>query len=136
MFSIEIWYLWCIQYVLPNSYTIIYTKFIYISCKFYSVRSFEYSWNDNDYILHLSHSLVNISTTNIDKVVSMLFSQTWTNANKQTSAQLSFWTKFQRLNNIVSSALNQRNSCFANVKTMSINVRRCVCLVMFSTKSN
>ena len=28
MFSIEIWYLWYMQYVLRNSYTVFYTKFI------------------------------------------------------------------------------------------------------------
>ena len=112
MCSIEIWYLWYIFYI----------KFIYILCKFCLVRSFDYSWNNNlimllckrnicfileNFVLLLSHFLV-ISTANISKVVSMLFSQRWSNADEQT--QLSFSTKYKSWNNIDLSTLNQRNS--------------------------
>ena len=38
MFIIKIWYLWYIQYVLYNSYTIFYTKFIYIYRIFFYKR--------------------------------------------------------------------------------------------------
>ena len=91
-------------------------------CKFYLVRSFDYSWNNNlimllckrnicfileNFVLLLSHFLV-ISTANISKVVSMLFSQRWSNADEQT--QLSFSTKYKSWNNIDLSTLNQRNS--------------------------
>ena len=90
----------------------------------------------------MSHFLVNLSTTNIDKVISMLFSQhrwacvdstflfnlisiCWNNVDKHTSAKLSFSTKFQRWNNVGSSTLNGRNGrCFVNVGRTSINVRR------------
>ena len=112
MYSIEIWYLWYI----------FYTKFVYILCKFYLVQSFDYSWNNNlimllckrnicfileNFVLLLSHFLV-ISTANISKVVSMLFSQRWSNADEQT--QLSFSTKYKSWNSIDLSTLNQRNS--------------------------
>ena len=59
------------------------------------------------FVLLLSHFLV-ISTANIGKVVSILFSQRWSNANEQT--QLSFSTKYKSWNNIDLSTLNQRNS--------------------------
>ena len=115
MYSTEIWHLWYI----------FYTKFVYILCKFYLVRSFDYSWNNNlimllckrnicfileNFVLLLSHFLV-ISTANISKVVSMLFSQRWSNADEQT--QLSFSTKYKSWTSIDLSTLNQRN--FFNV---------------------
>ena len=124
MCSIEIWYLWYI----------FYTKFVYILCKFYLVQSFDYSWNNDlimllckrnicfileNFVLLLSHFLV-ISTANISKVVSMLFSQRWSNADEQT--QLSFSTKYKSWSNIDLSTLNQRNSL--NVVSTSINTRR------------
>ena len=109
------------------SYTIFYAKFIYILCKFYPVRSFDYSWNNNlimflyernicfilenlIFFLLLSHFLVNINTTNINKVVSMLFSQCRGNADEHMLTQLSFSTKNQCWNNIVWSTLNRLNS--------------------------
>ena len=141
---------------------IFYAKFVYILCKFYLVRSFDYSWNNNlimllckrnicfileNFVLLLSHFLV-ISTANISKVVSMLFSQRWSNADEQT--QLLFWTKYKsnveatpmnKLNfhfqlnikvetaliyrhwiNVILSMLFQR--CFINIETTSINIRR------------
>ena len=60
-----------------------------------------------NFVLLLSHFLV-ISTANISKVVSMLFSQRWSNADEQT--QLSFSTKYKSWNSIDLSTLNQRNS--------------------------
>ena len=141
---------------------IFYAKSVYILCKFYLVRSFDYSWNNNlimllckrnicfileNFVLLLSHFLV-ISTANISKVVSMLFSQRWSNADEQT--QLSFSTKYKsnveatpmnKLNfhfqlnikvetaliyrhwiNVILSMLFQR--CFINIETTSINIRR------------
>ena len=112
MCFIEIWYLWYI----------FYTKFVYILCKFHLVRSFDYSWSNNliallckrnirfileKFVLLLSHFLM-ISTANIGKVVSILFSQRWSNANEQT--QLLFSTKYKSWSNIDLSTLNQRNS--------------------------
>ena len=52
---------------------------------------------------------MNISTTNIDKAVSMLFSQR-RNADKHRLTQLWFSTENQRWNNTGSSTLNRRNS--------------------------
>ena len=60
-----------------------------------------------NYVLLLSLFLV-INTANISKVVSMLFSQRWSNADEQT--QLSFSTKYKSWNSIDLSTLNQRNS--------------------------
>ena len=54
----------------------------------------------------MSHFLVNLSTTNIDKVVSMLF----LNTDEHALTQLSCWSYYQRWNNNESSTLNQRNS--------------------------
>ena len=59
------------------------------------------------YVLLLSHFLV-INTANISKVVSMLFSQRWSNADEQT--QLSFSTKYKSWNSTDLSTLNQRSS--------------------------
>ena len=99
---------------------IYYTKFNYTLCKFYPLRSFDYSWNNDlivllckrnicfileNFVLLLNHFLV-ISTANIRKVVSMLFCQHW--SNQQT--QLSLSTKYKSWNNIDLSTLNQRNS--------------------------
>ena len=132
MCFIEIWYLWYIY--------IYYTKFNYTLCKFYPLRSFDYSWNNDlivllckrnicfileNFVLLLNHFLV-ISTANIRKVVSMLFCQHW--SNQQT--QLSLSTKYKSWNNIDLSTLNQR--CFANVESTSINVR--FFQLSFSTK--
>ena len=125
MGSIEIWYFLCIQDVLRNSYAIVYTKFIYILSKFYPVRSFGYCWNNNlfmflcrrnicfipeNFVLLLSHFLVNISTANVDKVVSMLFSQRWSKADEYTLTQLSLLTKYKSWNNVGLSTLNRLNS--------------------------
>ena len=41
-----------------------------------------------NFVLLLSHFVVNISTTNIDKVVSMLFCQRQSNADEHTLTQL------------------------------------------------
>ena len=73
------------------SYTKFYEKFN-VLYKFYPATLFHYSWNNNlimflhkrniwvilinfSFVLLLSHFLVNISTTNNDKVFSILFSQ-------------------------------------------------------------
>ena len=61
-----------------------------------------YTWKLN-FVLLLSHFLVIISTTNVGKVVSVLFCQ-------RHVTQLSFSTKYQRRNNNGSSTSNQRNS--------------------------
>ena len=132
MCSIEIWYLWYI----------FYTKFVYILCKFYLVRSFDYSWNNNlimllckrnicfileNFVLLLSHFLV-ISTANISKVVSMLFSQNWSNTiNKlnfhfQPNIKVEPALIYRRWINVIFSMLFQR--CFINVETTPINIRR------------
>ena len=89
-------------------------------CKFYPLRSFDYSWNNDlivllckrnicfileNFVLLLNYFLV-ISAANIGKVVSMLFCQHWN--NQQT--QLSISTKYKSWNNIDLSTLNQRNS--------------------------
>ena len=68
-----------------------------------------YTWKLN-LVLLLSHFLANIDTANIDDVLSMLFSQCWSNADEHTLNQLSFSTKYQQWNNIGSSALNRRDS--------------------------
>ena len=57
----------------------------------------------------LSHFLVNISTANIDKAVSVLFSQRRRNANEDTLTH-SFSSKYQRWKNIGSSTMYRRNS--------------------------
>ena len=41
-----------------------------------------------NFVLLLSHFVVNISTTNIDKFVTMLFSQCLSNADEHTLTQL------------------------------------------------
>ena len=41
-----------------------------------------------NFVFLLSHLVVNISTTNIDKVVSMVFSRRRSNADKHTLTQL------------------------------------------------
>ena len=96
-------------------------------CKFYLVRSFEYSWNNNlimllrkrnirFYALKLCFVIEPLSS-DIGKVTSMLFSQRWSNADEQT--ELSFSTKYKRWNNIDLSMLNQRNS-FSLVSTFTV----------------
>ena len=107
-----------------NSYTIFYTKFIFyvnslqydhlitvetIMITFLHKRDMFYTCKLN-FILLLSHSLVNISTTNITEVASMLFSQCQRNAKEHTLTQLSFSAKYQCRNNIGSSTLNRNNS--------------------------
>ena len=83
-----------------------------------------------NFFLLLSHFLANIGTANIGNVLSMLFSQCWSNANEHKFTQLSFLTKYQHWNNIGSSTMNRRNSfnvvqhCFVNVETTSIKIRR------------
>ena len=82
-------------------------------------------------LMLLNHFLVKISTANIDKVIKMLFSQRWSNANEDTLlTQLSFSTKsraettmvHRRWIGVILSTLFER--CFGNVETTSINVRR------------
>ena len=68
-----------------------------------------YTWKLS-FVLLLRQFLMNITTTNIDKVVSMRFSQRRSEANEYTLTQLSFSTQYQRWNNIGSSTLNRRNS--------------------------
>ena len=68
-----------------------------------------YTWKLS-FVLLLRQFLMNISTTNIDKVVSMRFSQRRSEADEYTLNQLSFSTQYQRWNNIGSSTLNRRNS--------------------------
>ena len=70
-----------------------------------------YTWKLWGFLL--SYFLV-ISTANIGKIVSMLFSQRWSNVDEQT--QLSFSTKYNSWNNIDLWTLNQRN--FFNVVSM------------------
>ena len=72
------------------------------------INMFFYTWKLS-FVLLLSHFLGIISTANIEKVVSMLFSQRWSNADEHALTQLSFWTKYQRWKNIESSTLNRRN---------------------------
>ena len=63
-----------------------------------------FTWKLN-FVLLLSHFLVNISTTNIDKALDCFL-----NADEHTLTQLSFSTKYQYWNNIESSTSNRRNS--------------------------
>ena len=58
----------------------------------------------------LRHCLVNISTRNIDKVVSLLLPQCQRNLDEPTLTQLSFSTKHQHQNNIGSSIVNRSKS--------------------------
>ena len=106
MCSIEICYFGYIKHVLRNSYAI-----LYILCKFYPVRSNDYTWKLN-FVLLFSHFLVNIITitVNIDKVVSMRLSQRWNNAYEQTLTQLLLSIKYKSWNKVGSSTLNRRNS--------------------------
>ena len=68
-----------------------------------------YIWKPNS-VLSLSHCLVNIDTTHIEKkIVSMLFSQFRSNVNKHKLTQHSFSTKYRHWNNFGLSTLNQRN---------------------------
>ena len=73
-----------------------------------------------NFALLLSHFLVNLSTRNIDKVVSMLFSQhRWAcqpNTNVETTLSHQHWI------NVTLSTLFQH--CFVNVETTLINIRR------------
>ena len=72
-------FVWYMQYVLHNFYTLSYTNFIYIFSKFYPIRSFDCRWTKNlivllykrnicsftwklNFVLFLSHFLVSIST--------------------------------------------------------------------------
>ena len=68
-----------------------------------------YTW-ELKFVLLLSHFLVNVSATNIDKDVSVLFSQSWSNSNEHTLTQLSFSTKYQRWNNVSLPLLNRRSN--------------------------
>ena len=63
-----------------------------------------------NFFLLLSQFLANIGTANIDNVLSMLFSQCWSNANEHKFTQLSLLTKYQRWNNIGSSTMKRRTS--------------------------
>ena len=67
-----------------------------------------YTWKI--FLLLMSHFLVDISTINIDKVGSKLFSQRWSNADEHALTQLSFITKYHCLSNPGLSTLNRRNS--------------------------
>ena len=68
-----------------------------------------YTWKLN-FVLLLSHFLANIDAANINDILSMLFSQCWSNGNKHMLNQLSFSTRYQRWNNIGSLTLNPRDS--------------------------
>ena len=67
-----------------------------------------YTWKI--FLLLMSHFLVDISTINIDKVGSKLFSQRWSNADEHALTQLSFITKYHCLSNVDTSKLNRPNS--------------------------
>ena len=74
-------------------------------------------------VLLLRHFLVNISTTNIEKVVSMLFAQhRWTTFPFQPNINVETTLGHQHWIDIILSMLFQR--CFANVETTLINVSR------------
>ena len=97
-----------IQYVLHNSYTLSCINFIYVLSNFFPVWSFNCRWNNNlimllyernicfileNFVLFLSHFLVNTSTV-IDKVVSVLFSQFQSNTDEHDLTQDSFSTNY------------------------------------------
>ena len=85
-----------------------------------------YIWKLN-LVLLLSRFLVNLSITNIDKVVWMLFSQhRWTCVDSTFLFNLISTLKQHWVINIESTWLYQR--CFVNVETTSINI------LPFSTK--
>ena len=65
-----------------------------------------YTWKLN-FVLLLSHILVNIFTANICKIVSVLFSQRWNNTHEHTLTQLLFLTKYKSWSNAGSSTLNR-----------------------------
>ena len=127
-----------IQYVLCHSYIIFYKKIFifYVNSIQYEVEIIIWlcSYIKEIYVFFktfvflLSHFLVNISTTNIDKVDSILFPQRWTNSDKHTLTQFSSPTKYQCWNNIASSTLINVilsmlfQHCFANVETTPINI--------------
>ena len=147
MFFIENYYLWYIQYVLCNFYTLSYTSFIWILSKFCPVRSFDCRWNNNliillykrnicfytwklNFVLFLSHFLVNISTTKVLKLFKCCF------LNVEATLMDICWLKFHfqlAINvettlghrlwiDVILSMLFQR--CFVNVEKTSINIRR------------
>ena len=74
----------------------------------------------SSFVLLLSHFLVTISTANIDKVVSMLFSQRqWTYVDStflfnQISTLKQYWI------DVIYSMLFQR--CFVNIQTTSVKI--------------
>ena len=72
-----------IQYdLLITDETIIDYVLIYKKYMFYTLKL--------NFVLLLSHFLVNISTANIEKVVSMLFSRRRSNTDEYTLAQFSY----------------------------------------------
>ena len=86
-----------------------------------------------NFVLLLSHFAVNIGIKNIDRVVSMLFSQRQSNADEHTLTQHisdetllgnRYWI------DVILSTLFR--SCFLNLETTTINIRRLIFL--FSTK--
>ena len=83
------------------------------------------------FVLLLRHFLVNFSTKNIGKLVSMLFSEHRSNAYEHTLTQLQFSSKHQRWNNTGLPTLNRRYSfnvvstLFVNVEATSINKFQC-----------
>ena len=129
MYSIEIWYLWYI----------FYTKFVYILCKFYLVRSFDYSWNNNlimllckrnicfileNFVLLLSHFLV-ISAAKLLQCCFLNVEATPMNKQNfhfQPNIKVETTLTYRCWINIILSVLFQR--CFINVETTSINIRR------------
>ena len=81
-----------------------------------------YTWKRN-FVLLLSHFLVNISTTKTDKVVSILFSQCrWTYVGSTFIFNVETTLVHRRWIDVILSTLFQR--CFANVENTSINVRQ------------
>ena len=112
-------------------------------CKFYLVRSFDYSWNNNlimllrkrnirFYALKLSFVIEPLSSDQYSKywqscfnaVFSTLKQRRWTNSNFHFQPNIKIETAliYRRWINVILSMLFQR--CFINVETTSINIRR------------
>ena len=126
-----------IEYVLCHSYIIFYKKKIifYVNSIQYEVETIIWLCSYikeiyvffKTFVLLLSHFLVNISTTNIDKVDSILFSQRWSSSGKHTLTQFSSptnqcWNNIgsSTLINVILSMLFQHR--FANVEATPINI--------------
>ena len=143
--------MWACRYVLDEIcylWNIFYTKFIYILCKFYLVRSFDYSWNNNlimlkeKYVLYFKTLFCYWATFKWSEkqIFAKLFQCCFLNVKATPMNKLNF--HFQ-LNikvektliyggwiNVILFVLFQR--CFINVETTSINI----CLLNFHFQSN